>query len=293
MRNAGASLISYLSTHAVSHRADLYTVTLVDGTVFRWTSWDADLVMGGNTFTRMGAVVGDKPLPLLTRSRVKQSSRLKVSTLDVTLKGPSWINGTLVAQLATGGYFDGGRMLVEHLIMPMPGDTSLGTFILFEGGIAYGEPAGGSAVLRVKCELEKLNLLLPRNLVQPGCNNVLYDANCGISKAAYTVSGSVASATYTTITAVAGTVTGYANNWFNLGVIRFTSGALNGQRYAVRTWTSPAFTMALPLTTLPAAGDTFVVFPGCDRTRARCLALANLSHYRGYPHVPAAEGGGF
>jgi hypothetical protein len=93
------------------------------------------------------------------------------------------------------------------------------------------------------------------------------------------------------------------NSYYNLGVLAFTSGALSGSRRAVKTFTvsggTATITLTLPFTVAPAAADAFSIYPGCDRSRAACAnnnaairpAFNNLSHYRGFPHIPAPESG--
>jgi len=47
-------------------------------------------------------------------------------------------------------------------------------------------------------------------------------------------------------------------------------------------------TQALPYA--PAAGDTFVVYPGCDKSQRTCrLKFNNLANFGGFPYVPAPE----
>ena len=149
--------------------------------------------------------------------------------------------------------------------------------------------------MRCKSELEVLNLPLPNFRVTPQCGNTAYDANCTLVRATYTTAGTVSAATATTVRATTAGIVAKADGYYNLGVIAFTSGALNGLLFSVATFThtSPAtFNMALPFGTQPQAGDTFNVYPGCDRTYATCDSrFSNLTHHRGFPHIPKPETG--
>jgi hypothetical protein len=64
------------------------------------------------------------------------------------------------------------------------------------------------------------------------------------------------------VTAALGQATGY----FDLGVIQFTSGVLNGWKFGIRQYTNPntIFPYA-PLPQVPANGDTIILVPGCDK----------------------------
>jgi uncharacterized phage protein (TIGR02218 family) len=282
------ALRTYLANNNIACRADLITLTLADATVYRWTTFETDLTVGGSTYL----AVGGANAPYFRRSYVQQSSQLEVDTLDVTLGGTWVVGGKTLGQLAVAGYFDGARLQIDHLIMPTPGDVSLGAIpSWFEGRIASVEPRGLEIALRCKSELEALNMPLPRFLLQSQCNNVYGDTNCGIDKAAYTLSGVVLSATASQITTSTAGIIALPNGHFNLGVVLFTAGALAGTRIGVQSWASPTFTLSMLLPSAPAPGDTFTVVPGCDRSRSRCLYFSNLSRYRGFPHIPVPETG--
>lgn len=49
-------------------------------------------------------------------------------------------------------------------------------------------------------------------------------------------------------------------------------------------------TLTFPLPALPAPGDTFTAYQGCDYTLATCRSkFANEANFRGFPFVPAPE----
>jgi uncharacterized phage protein (TIGR02218 family) len=143
-------------------------------------------------------------------------------------------------------------------------------------------------------ELEALNVLLPKFVLQPACGNTLFDANCGLVRATYTTAGTVSASSSAAITTATAGLTAKPPNYYQLGVLTFTSGALSGTRLAISSSSGGALTLALPLSPLPANGDAFGIVPGCDRKRATCatkFAASNLPQFRGFPHIPAAEGG--
>jgi len=290
------ALKTWLDTHDVSYFADTYKIVLLDGTTtYRWTSADVDLVISGQTFRSQGANG-----PLIQRGSYDQSARLTIDTLDLTLVGGSFtINGKSLPQLAVQGYFDGARVQVDHLIGPdLPGALALGVLPkFFEGRVASMDPNGPAISLRLKSELESLNVLLPRFMLQPACGNAVYDANCGLVRATFTLAGTATGGTTTTVTTTSAAITSKASGYFDLGVLAFTSGALNGLRRAVKASVLSAgtttFTMALPFPSAPLNGDTFTVYPGCHRDKTDCgpTKFNNLPQHRGYPHIPSSEAG--
>lgn len=292
MKTAPGGLVTWLPANNVAYRADLITLTLIDGsTKYRWTTADVSLTVGGFTWLTAGASA-----PLVQRGPFSQSARLSIDTLDITLVGGGYtINGKTLGQLAREQYFRGARLQLDHLIgADIASALGFGPITsFFEGRVATVEPSGTAVVLRVKSELVALNVSLPKFLLQPACGNVVYDATCSLNRASFTLTGA-ASGTPTTKTVPTTTagITAKAAGYFDLGVIQFTSGTNNGLRRAIQSWASNTFTLALALPAAPAAGDTFSVYPGCDRKRATCLnRFNNLAHYRGFPHIPAPEAG--
>ena len=87
--------------------------------------------------------------------------------------------------------------------------------------------------------------------------------------------------------------------YFALGVIKFDAapaGGANAGLFSVITDYQVVggygvITVMPPLPSAPAAGDSFVVTPDCDKTQARCSAYGNISRYTGTDYVPLPEQG--
>src|SRR5581483_5467235 len=92
--------------------------------------------------------------------------------------------------------------------------------------------------------------------------------------------------------------------FYSQGWIEFTSGALNGLRFAVSSNNGGALTLEVPLPAIPATGDTLVAVPGCPLTMSACQykfanpasgspppSGSNLIHFGGYPWIPQPEKG--
>jgi len=80
-------------------------------------------------------------------------------------------------------------------------------------------------------------------------------------------------------------------DWFRLGFLTFTSGALSGRRYEVLRHEVRASDVRLqlvgPVLTAPAPGDQFEVRAGCDKAFDTCREkFANTDNHRGFPHTP-------
>ncbi len=177
--------------------------------------------------------------------------------------------------------------LTNSVGAPEWGDTSLGSVPLFEGRVGSVTATRTSAVLTVRSDLELLDIQMPRNLYQPGCSRTLFDAGCGLNAAAYAASGSVlAGSTAQQIVTVLSQPAGY----FAQGHLQMTSGEANGQQASIASWAGGILTLIMPLSAIPAAGNSFTIWPGCDKTMNTCQAkFNNLARFRGFPFIPPAE----
>ena len=70
----------------------------------------------------------------------------------------------------------------------------------------------------------------------------------------------------------------------------FTSGANNGLIYYIKNQISTTrVQLSSPLKFPGVTGDTFNMFPGCDKTISQCNRYNNIIHFGGMPFVPNPE----
>lgn len=66
--------------------------------------------------------------------------------------------------------------------------------------------------------------------------------------------------------------------------------ANRGQSRTVKSYTGGSFKLMYPLNAVPASGDTFFAFPGCDKLQSTCTTkFSNLPNFGGQPYVPRPE----
>lgn len=85
---------------------------------------------------------------------------------------------------------------------------------------------------------------------------------------------------------------GYADGWFDGGVLTMETGANAGVARDVLSWVQGSRTISLflPMPFPIAPGDVFRVQPGCDKRLATCrMKFANRLNFRGEPHVPGGR----
>lgn len=277
MKTASSQLIELLKTNNFI-MADLYTFTLRDGTIYRFTSYDIDLTWDGNKYAKNGL--------LIKRNGVKITTGIQVDSLEVTIYSQDFqMLSTSFLKLVSNGGLDGATLELYRLFFTDP-LTPIGSLWVFSGRVSESSVTRFEARIQINSDTELLNIQMPKNLYQPSCVHAVYDTGCTASKRY--VSKSVAllgtkQLIYTTdIT--------QTNGWFNEGIIEFTSGANTGIKRTVKTHANNTITLILPLPNTPAIGDTFTLLAGCNRTMTACASkFSNIANFRGYPYIPNPE----
>jgi uncharacterized phage protein (TIGR02218 family) len=158
----------------------------------------------------------------------------------------------------------------------------------FSGYVSDIDPLGRmSAVVRIRSMAELLAVQWPRMTYESQCVWHLYGAGCSLSKNAWGSSGNTAANgnTWTFPTNL-----GQANNYFDLGTIRFTAGNNVDVMRTVKSYSAGNVTVVYPLPYSPAANESFVIHPGCDKTLTVCSnRFTNSGNFRGFPYIPSPE----
>lgn len=284
MKTATNTFIDWLASNTEMVMAELYDVTLADGTQLHYTTFDRSLVVGGTTY-----LTGPPNFKRGTVEEVLTLSKVGTLTLEIHSNPTDTIDGVPVLQKIVRGDFDKAALTVRRLFM----DSSLnqqGTVIRFVGNIGDLDQVSRTvAKFTCKSKVEDLNIQLPRNILQPTCMHTLFDAGCTLSKAAFAVNGTVQGGS--TVNKLVTNLT-QADSYFDNGQLVFTSGANDGHVVAVKVYLNSGGTVffVVPLPATPSAGDTFTIYPGCDKTQATCQAkFANLANFGGFPYVPVPE----
>lgn len=296
MRSATAALQTLINSGQQEFvKADLYTFYDSGLNILgRFSSVDADITIkpdgtaGGPTY--LGAASGNTPL--FKRGMLKTVVGIEVDTLNIEIfaNATMLLNGVPWLQALRNGVLDGGRVRLDRFISDAWTNTTVGTVYWFGGRIGPITKLGrSSAMLAVLSDLNLLNVQMPRELYQNACSNTLYDAKCTLNRATFKSSNAVVAA-FSSRSVIQSTLpnnTGY----FDLGYVKFTSGVNNGVVRSIKNYVgSGYFNLITPLFTLCGNGDTFDIYPGCDKTQATCASkFSNVINFRGFPYIPIPE----
>lgn len=144
-------------------------------------------------------------------------------------------------------------------------------------------PARVSEVLQRRCSTLSVGRL---------CPHVLYDSNCKVARAGFTVSTTVADVNGRVVKVAS--IGGHPDQWSQFGELLHTS---SGERMTIQDQTGTTITMQLGIYELEV-GDAVQVFAGCDHGIATCrVTFANRVNFGGQPQlnterVDAPEGFG-
>lgn len=288
MKTASVAMLALLTSAGRAQKlvqCDLYTLYLVSGATYYYTSGDRTLPLSGNSYLATG--------PTFRRGQTRSTVGVQVDNLEVELsaKETDLLGTTPWLHALADGALDGARMLVERFISDSWENLAPGKIYQFSGRVRIDSMDRLTAKLSVVSDLILLNQKLPRNVYQSTCLHTLYDAGCTKLKADFTVSGIGTDSGSTASLIVAGSLGPYGVGYFDLGVITFTSGSLAGQRRTVRAHSYNLITPVVPFSGAPSGGSTFSIYPGCNKLReGDCLTkFNNQINFKATPYVPIAE----
>lgn len=285
LRDASPALKAALAAGTIRYSANLITIALTDGeTILHWTDFDQSLRYAGTLYAS-GA-------PFLSRPTwgVKNTMEVPELSLKIMSDNGGFNGGSALQAQIHDGLLDGASFLLQRAMM---GDDAnpdtLGVIPLFAGKVAAIDLDGVTATVGVKGKNNDLDQYVPRNLYQVGCNHAFCNAGCGLSRATFTSAftvGSAATSSFIPWSSAPSAPTSYQN-----GTLTITSGDGTGSRRTIAAASSAGLILAYPLPFVPAAGDAFTAFKGCDKTRnsgsnQSCTAYSNTAHFRGFPDVP-------
>ena len=280
MKPASTALISLLNSSEQFIMADLYSFTLVGGSVLRYSAAPTPLTANGQTFA-LG--------PKFERSKIKVVIGVQVDELEVKVypESTDLIGDLPFLQAAWQGQLDGALLQLERALMPAYGDTSPGTVVLFSGRISDVDCSRTGIDMKCRSHLELLNIQMPRRLWQSACTHIFGGPMCQFDRTSLAANFSagagstqtvITNAPYSATPFAQGTITGLTGS--NAGLSRAVAGFVNGTTVTVKV----AFPFPI------AAGDQFELLPGCDRTIATCTNVFNNAvHFGGFPYIPTPE----
>lgn len=281
MKTISGALSTFRQAGNAAVIVGLYTFKTVTGTYLRYTDGDAAVKWGGNTFS-----VG----PAIRRTALAWRAGLQVDECTVTLSPTSsdMIGSTPLRLALMRGDLDGAAARIEKAYFdPAALAAPLDVVVAMVGRVAAVRGLVQFDVT-VKSLLSLLDQPFPRQVYQPACANVLFDDRCRLASTPYRVTGVVAGVSDPSFT----TGLTQADHYFRFGTLKWLTGFNASRTFLVlaHAHVGGTLTLARPTPSPIAIGDTFEIFPGCDRTLATCESkFSNRANFAGQPFIPAPE----
>jgi uncharacterized phage protein (TIGR02218 family) len=281
MRAASPALIALLASSDRFIMADLYTITLVGGSVLRYSAAPTVLFANGYTFA-LG--------PKFERTKTKIVIGTQVDELEVNIytEPTDLIGGLPFLQAAWQGELDGALLQLERAFMATYGDTSPGTVVLFAGRISDIDCTRTGIDVKCRSHLELLNIQMPRRLWQSSCTHTLGDAMCQFDRS--NLQATFSAGPGSSEAQIATSVSPTPPNLYIQGTVIGVTGANAGSSRTVANMSGVWVYVRLAFLSPILPGDQFQLLPGCDRTLSTCTNLFNnVIHYGGFPYIPTPE----
>ena len=274
MKTLPAGMQAHLGSGATT-LAWCWRLTRADGTRFGFTDHDRDLAFDGTDFEAGSGFTG---------SEIKQSLGLSIDNLDASgaLNSQRLNEGDLAA-----GLFDDARVEIWRVNWAETAQRVL----IMAGSVGEVKRGEGAFTAELRSLAHYLSQEKGR-IFQYACDATLGNISCGVdlSASAFSATGTVTGADTAYLFRASG-LESFAADWCVGGLVTWTRGANAGRVMEVKRhdpvgaeaeielWRS----MASPI----AAGDSFTITAGCDKTFATCQAkFGNAVNFRGCPHIP-------
>ncbi len=246
-----------------------------DGVVYGFTDHDRDVTFDGTTFEAASGFTG---------TDIRQSIGLSIDNLDVT--GALQSERLNEADLAAG-QFDNARIEIWRVNW-----TETDQRILIMTG-SIGEVRRSETAFTA--ELRSLSHYLDQKqgrTYQFACDATLGDTRCSVDleDPAYKGTGTVTAASTAYLFSASG-LDGFAEVWFNGGLLTWTLGANAGREMEVKRFSLAGSTAQIELwRSMPVTietSDMFTIKAGCDKVFTTCKGkFSNGVNFRGFPHIP-------
>jgi uncharacterized phage protein (TIGR02218 family) len=255
-----------------------WRATRSDGRVFGFTDHDRDVTFDGTTFVAASGL-----------DAAEATAALGFAVGGGEVAGAFRDDALAEADLAAGVW---DAASVEVFVVNWAAPDQRLRIAVGEIGEVRRDDRAFTAELRGPAA--RLNVVRGR-LFSPTCDATLGDARCTVAldTPAFTGSGTVVAAE-DGFTVTASGLGAYDEGWFRGGMLRWTGGTNAGLGRPVRQHTVTGGIARIALWQAAphpiAAGDTFTIAAGCDKTAATCRAkFANLANFRGFPQMPGTD----
>lgn len=258
----------------VQRFATLFLIERTDGVALRFTDHNVPITFEGQVYDPAGG---------FNSSAEQRNANLKPRNAEFL--GAITDNRITLEDLRAGRYKE-ARITISTVDWKYPWHGVLDRRVYWLTDLTYTEEMWEAQVESIaRWFNQKVGRFYNRN-----CEWNLGDSRCQVDIAALTLAGSVTGIFKQRVvfdsTASHGTA-----NYYAYAELVWTGGANINLRHDVkRSATTGRLTLELATPRPIQVGDTFTVYPGCDRRRQTCIdKFNNLVNFGGFPYVPGTD----
>lgn len=268
MKSASAGLASHLASE-VTTLATCWKITRRDGQVLGFMTHVQDLTVGGVTYV---SAIGS-----YTATAIRTSGGMAVDNLDVD----AVFDSAYISEVdLRAGKYDFAQVEIFQVNYA---DVSQGVLKLRRGWLGEVASHGHYFQAELRGLMQALQQTIGR-VYSKRCDADLGDARCKVSLPGITIASavtSVASRQHFDGSAIPGR---------RGGLLTWTSGANNGAKMEIHSVSVNTIVLVLPMGYDIAVGDTYTVYPGCDKLLSTCKTVfGNVLNFRGFPYIPGPD----
>jgi uncharacterized phage protein (TIGR02218 family) len=155
--------------------------------------------------------------------------------------------------------------------------------IAFRGEVTKFSLGEHNACVATLDEQTIMTTKLPKILIQPACNHILFDSGCKLVANSWKVSAVISALSFQIGDPIihSPTFALFPVNYFTQGVLEF-----EGDKRHITYHGNDDISLQVGFPTLDV-GDTVYVWPGCNKEASTCkLKFNNLANFLGCPYVP-------
>ena len=219
----------------------------------------------------------------IKRSAIPASNQLEIEAVsgefdNVDRLWSNWLNSVDLR---------GKRVVIRKVFLDLLNDQTHAK-VMFDGIInAVSELTEVSVKIECKSKLKSLAVETGR-MQQLYCNYIFGDEFCQLDVSTTRINGQTVDAGSTTV-AVIDAARAEADDWWNDGIIQFSSGVNNGLKRKVVDFIAAEHKLILDyaLPQASAAGDLYTIERGCDKSFDICRnRFSNQANFGGFKHIP-------
>ena len=240
-----------------------------DGSI---TDWQAQ-----NSFTKQGAVTAVVSRKIISVSGLTIPQNALYGP-ETNILGSEYLISC--SGINSGGFPTGQPTNILTCNIELSGGSSGNTLRFNEdvpgGGSLVSDSGGGTSHITVVGALENINASLTQGL---------YWTNASTFSDTLTIVATDTSGHSFSVTIQLPQVSQYYAN----ATLTWLTGANAGKAMEVNNFANDQITLWLSMPFLPSIGDTFRIFPGCDKTRTTCHNFGNVANFHGEPDLPGQD----